>query len=78
MKGLYVSDIVTTRWWWLILIVGILLVLGGFTYWIWPEAGFAVASQIFGWLLILAGIVQLCVASGPNHPKTWDGGLQEA
>jgi len=71
MKGLYVSDIVTTRWWWLILIVGILLVLGGFTYWIWPEAGFAVASQIFGWLLILAGIVQLCVASWPNHPKAW-------
>lgn len=60
-----------TRLWWLILCVGILLVLGGFAYWIWPMAGYAVASQIFGWLLILAGIVQLCVAVGPNHAQQW-------
>lgn len=60
-----------TRLWWLVLIVGILLVIGGFAYWFWPQAGYAVASQIFGWLLVLAGIVQLCVASGPNHAKAW-------
>ncbi len=60
-----------TRAWWLVLAVGILLVLGGFAYWFWPAAGFAVASQIFGWLLILAGIVQLCVAAGPHHGKGW-------
>lgn len=61
----------STRLWWLILCVGILLVLGGFAYWFWPVAGYAIASQIFGWLLILAGIVQLCVAVGPNHAKQW-------
>lgn len=60
-----------TRLWWLVLCVGILLVLGGFAYWFWPVAGYAIASQIFGWLLILAGIVQLCVAVGPNHAKQW-------
>ncbi len=60
-----------TRWWWLILCVGILTVLAGFTYWFWPVAGFAVASIIFGWLLILAGIVQLCVAAGPDYPRGW-------
>ena len=60
-----------TRLWWLILCVGILLVIGGFAYWIWPVAGFAVASQIFGWLLVLTGTVQLCVAAGPNHAKGW-------
>ena len=60
-----------TRAWWVVLIVGILLVIGGFAYWIWPAAGYAVASQIFGWLLVLAGIVQLCVAAGPNHGKGW-------
>lgn len=65
------SLIGTSRLWWLIVLVGILLVLGGFAYWFWPAAGYAVASQIFGWLLILAGIVQLCVASGPNHAKAW-------
>ena len=61
----------TTRYWWVILLVGILLVLGGFAYWIWPAAGYAVASQIFGWLLLLAGIVQLCAASGPNRGRGW-------
>lgn len=71
MKAQNVNLFGTTRWWWAILIVGILLVLGGFTYWFWPLAGYAVASQIFGWLLVLAGIVQLCVAAGPDHPKGW-------
>lgn len=60
-----------TKLWWLILIVGILLVIGGFAYWFWPNAGYAVASQIFGWLLVLAGVVQLCTAAGPNRPKGW-------
>ena len=60
-----------TRYWWVILLVGILLVLGGFAYWFWPEAGYAVASQIFGWLLVLAGIVQVCVSAGVNRPRGW-------
>lgn len=60
-----------SRLWWLIACVGILLVIGGFAYWFWPVAGFAVASQIFGWLLILTGVVQLCVAAGPNHARGW-------
>ena len=71
MKTLNVKYFGTTRWWWAILVVGILLVLGGFAYWFWPVAGYAVASQIFGWLLITAGIVQLCVAAGPDSPKGW-------
>lgn len=57
--------------WWVLLLVGILLVLSGFAYWFWPAAGYAVASQLFGWLLILAAVVQLCVAAGENRPKGW-------
>lgn len=60
-----------TRYWWVVLTVGILMVLGGFAYWFWPMAGFAVASQIFGWLLILFGIVELCVSAGVNRPRGW-------
>lgn len=71
MKSVDLRTVGQTRWWWLILVVGILLVIGGFAYWFWPAAGYAVASQIFGWLLILAGIVQLCVAAGPNSPRGW-------
>ena len=55
MKALNVTNFGTTRAWWAVLLVGILMVIGGFAYWFWPEAGYAVASQIFGWLLILAG-----------------------
>ncbi|MDE7470509.1 MAG: DUF308 domain-containing protein, partial [Paramuribaculum sp.] len=60
-----------TKAWWAVLLVGILMVLSGFTYWFWPAAGYAIASQIFGWLLILAGFVQLLVASGPHRGKGW-------
>lgn len=71
MKALNVNYVGTTKLWWLILVVGLLLVIGGFAYWFWPAAGYAVASQIFGWLLVLAGIVQLCTAVGPNQPRGW-------
>lgn len=71
MKALNLNYLGSTRAWWVILVVGILMVLCGFAYWFWPTAGYAIASQIFGWLLVLAGIVQLCVASGPNHAKAW-------
>lgn len=60
-----------SKYWWLVLIVGILLVIGGFAYWFAPDAGYAIASIIFGWLMILAGIVQLCVSAGPNRPRGW-------
>ncbi len=60
-----------TNAWWVVLCVGILMVLCGFAYWFWPVAGYAISSQIFGWLLVLAGIVQLLVASGPDHGKGW-------
>ncbi|MDE7397847.1 MAG: DUF308 domain-containing protein [Muribaculum sp.] len=57
--------------WWLVLVAGLLMVICGFAYWFWPVAGFAVASQLFGWLLILVGVVQLLVAAGPHFPKGW-------
>ena len=60
-----------TKYWWIVLVLGILMVLSGFAYWFWPVAGYAVASQIFGWLLVLAGIVQLLVASGKDRPRAW-------
>lgn len=71
MKALFLNYWGQTRYWWVILIAGILMVLCGFTYWFWPVAGYAVASQIFGWLLILVGIVQLLVSSGVNRPRGW-------
>lgn len=71
MKALNPSYFGKTRAWWVVLLVGILMVISGFAYWFWPVAGYAIASQIFGWMLVLAGVVQLCVASGPDHARGW-------
>lgn len=60
-----------SKLWWIVLCVGILMILGGFAYWFWPVQGFAVASILFGWLLVLAGFVQLLVSAGPNRPSGW-------
>lgn len=60
-----------TRGWWAVLLVGILMVIAGFAYWFFPAIGYAVASVLFGWMLIAAGIVQLCVSAGTNRPRGW-------
>ena len=73
MKALFSSFLGTSRYWWVVLTVGILMVVSGFAYWFWPVAGYAVASVLFGWMLILAGIVQLLVASGPDRGRGWGG-----
>lgn len=61
----------TTRKWWIVLIIGLGLVAAGCAYFIWPTIGYPVASQIFGWLMVLAGIVALCVSAGKNRPAGW-------
>lgn len=71
MNGFKINYWGQSKLWWIVLLAGLLLVVGGFAYWFWPAAGYAVASQIFGWLLILVGIVQLCVSAGVNRPRGW-------
>lgn len=60
-----------SRYWWVLLIVGVILIVGGFCYWLFPEIGYAVASQLFGWMLVLAGVVQICVSGGVKQPRGW-------
>lgn len=60
-----------TKLWWLVLVIGILMVISGFAYWFFPAIGYAVASVLFGWMLIGAGVVQLCVSAGENRPRGW-------
>lgn len=71
MRSFNGSFIGQSRAWWVVLLAGILMVLCGFAYWFWPAIGYAVSSQIFGWMMVLVGIVQLCVASGPNRGRGW-------
>ncbi len=71
MKALQLNYWGHTRVWWLVLLVGVLMIIGGFAYWFWPAWGYAVTSQLFGWLLVMVGVVQLCVASGRHRPRRW-------
>lgn len=71
MKALFSKFMGESRYWWAVLLAGILMVICGFAYWFWPVAGYAVASQIFGWLLILVGIIQLLQSSGPHAGRGW-------
>ncbi|MDE5959100.1 MAG: DUF308 domain-containing protein, partial [Muribaculaceae bacterium] len=57
--------------WWVVLLVGILMVIAGFAYWFFPVQGYAVASVLFGWMLVGAGVVQVCVSAGVNRPRGW-------
>ncbi len=60
-----------SKFWWLILLVGVLMVIAGFAYWFFPAIGYAVASVLFGWMLIAAGLVQICVSTGANRSRGW-------
>lgn len=71
MKTGYVNYWGCTRWWWTILVVGILMFLSGFLYWIFPIWGYVTVANLFGWLLIVSGIVKLLVSGSTNRPKGW-------
>ncbi len=71
MKALFSKFMGESRYWWVVLLAGILMVICGFAYWFWPVVGYAVASQLFGWLLIVIGVVQLLQASGPHAGRGW-------
>jgi uncharacterized membrane protein HdeD (DUF308 family) len=60
-----------TRAWWVVLCIGILMMICGFCYWLFPQIGYAVSSTLFGWLLILFGTVQLCISVSTKRPTGW-------
>lgn len=57
MKQIDLRNYMQTKAWWVVVLVGVLFIIGGFAYWLWPVAGYAVASVLFGWLLIAGGMV---------------------
>lgn len=60
-----------SRYWWVVFAVGVLMIVCGFAYWLWPAVGYVAAARIFGWLLIAVGVVQLMVSAGVHRPKGW-------
>ncbi len=71
MKEIKLCQICQSRYWWAVMLVGFLMVACGIAYWMLPMQGYVVASRLFGWLLVGAGVVQLVISSGNNRPKAW-------
>ena len=51
-----------TKYWWVIMLAGIILIPCGLWLLFQPVIGYAVISLLFGWGLILTGVMQLVVA----------------
>lgn len=61
-----------TKFWWLLMILGVLMIPLGLWIVFSPVIGYETVSMLFGWSLILFGVVQLLVSSDKkNHPHNW-------
>lgn len=64
------------RYWWIPLITGILAIAAGVLCFIFPAASMATLAIFFMWLLIVAGIFNICYAIGNSkHNSHWGWSL---
>ncbi len=61
------------RYWWLYAVVGIALIAGGVLTFIYPAQSYLALSIIFGWLMLVAGILEIVVATANRHFLTGRG-----
>ncbi len=61
------------RYWWLFAVVGVLLVVGGIMTFVYPAQSYLALSVLFGWLMLIAGILEIVVATANRHFITGRG-----
>ncbi len=61
------------RYWWLVAVVGIAMLIGGVLTIIYPSQSYLGLSVLFGWLMLVAGILEIVVASANRHYITGRG-----
>lgn len=61
------------RHWWLLLITGIALIAVGVVVFAFPEQSYMGMALMFGWLILLSGILQIALASMSKHFVTGRG-----
>ncbi|WP_418991761.1 HdeD family acid-resistance protein [Alistipes sp.] len=61
------------RYWWLLLIVGIALFVVGILVFVYPAQSYLGMALIFGWLMLITGILEVVLASVNRHFITGRG-----
>lgn len=63
----------TIRYWWLLLAAGIVLLAMGVITFVYPQQSYMGMAILFGWLMLLTGMLQVAVASTSSHFVTGRG-----
>lgn len=61
------------RYWWLLLVVGIALFVVGILVFVYPAQSYLGMSVLFGWLMLIAGILEVVLSSVNRHFITGRG-----
>lgn len=61
------------RYWWLLLLVGAVLLLAGVATFLFPVRSYLGLSMLFGWVILLAGVLEVVLASSSRHLVTGRG-----
>lgn len=61
------------RYWWLLLLVGILLLLAGLLTFLFPARSYLGMSLLFGWVILLSGILEVVISTANRHFITGRG-----
>ena len=61
------------RYWWLLLIIGIALFAVGVLIFVYPAQSYLGMSLVFGWLMLISGILEVVLSSANKHFITGRG-----
>ena len=61
------------RYWWLLLLVGIALFVIGMLTFVFPARSYVGMSMLFGWVILLTGILEVLLATANRHFITGRG-----
>jgi len=61
------------RYWWLTMLVGVVLFVLGILVFVFPSWSYLGMSMLFGWVILLSGIMEVIVASANRHFVTGRG-----
>lgn len=61
------------RYWWLLLVTGIVLFLLGIAIFIFPQQSYIGMSLLFGWVILITGILEVVLSTANRHFVTGRG-----